>query len=85
LVVPIPFNIPPDLPTELLRAAGGDPPVAPAIEVIEVPAADPYGVQGDAFATAVRAGTPVPIPPDDAIGNLTVIEQILSAGRGRDR
>ena len=85
LVVPIPFNIPPDRPTQLLLAAGGDPPVAPDIDIIEVPAADPYGVQGDAFSTAVRAGAPVPIPPDDAVGNLAVIEQILSAGRGRDR
>ncbi len=85
LVVPIPFNIPPDRPTQLLRAAGGDPPVAPDVEIIDVPAADPYGVQGDAFSAAVRGGTPVPIPPDDAVGNLAVIEQILSAGRGRDR
>ena len=85
LVVPIPFNIPPDRPTQLLIAAGGDPPVAPSIEVIEVPAADPYAVQGDAFSAAVRAGAPVPIPPEDAVGTLTVIAQILSAGRGRDR
>ena len=85
LVVPIPFNIPPDRPTQLLLAAGGDPPVAPDIDIIEVPAADPYGVQGDAFSAAVQAGTPVPIPPDDAVANLAVIEQILSAGRGRDR
>jgi predicted dehydrogenase len=85
LVVPIPFNIPPDRPTQLLRVAGGDPPVAPDVEVIEIPAADPYGVQADAFAAAVRAGTPVPIAPDDAVGNLTVIEQIVSAGRAPDR
>ncbi len=78
LVVEIPFNIPPDRATRLLRIAGGDPPVAPATEVIEVPAADPYGVQGDAFAAAVRDGTPVPIPPTDAIGTLTVIERILA-------
>jgi predicted dehydrogenase len=77
LVVPIPFNIPPDRPTQLLRAAGGDPPVAPDVEVIEVPTADPYGVQGDAFSAALRAGSPPPIPSDDAVGNLTVIEQIL--------
>ena len=56
LVVEIPFNIPPDRPTRILRVAGGDPPVAPHVEVIEVPAADPYGVQGDAFATAIRDG-----------------------------
>ena len=78
LVVEIPFNIPPDRPTRIIRAAGGDPPVAPGIEVIDVPAADPYSVQGDAFSAAVRDGTPVPIPPADAVGNLAVIERILA-------
>ena len=29
LLVEIPFNIPPDLPTRIVHAAGGDPPVAP--------------------------------------------------------
>jgi predicted dehydrogenase len=78
LVVEIPFNIPPNRPTRILRAAGGNPPVAPDIEIIDVPAADPYTVQGDAFSAAVRDGTPVPIPPTDAVGNLVVIERILA-------
>ena len=77
LLVPIPFNIPPDRPTEIIRAAGGDPPVAPGIEVITVPAADPYEVQADAFSAAVRGDAPVPIPPADAIGTLAVIARIL--------
>ena len=89
LVVEIPFNIPPDRPTRLLRVAGGNPPVEPDIEVIEIPVADPYAVQGDAFSAAVRDGTPVPIPPADAVANMAVIDQILttgfSAGRARDR
>jgi predicted dehydrogenase len=80
LVVPIPFNIPPDRPTQLVLASGGNPPVEPALETIEVAAADPYTVQGDAFASAVREGTPVPLPPEDAIGNMTVIERILAGG-----
>jgi predicted dehydrogenase len=78
LFVPIPFNIPPDRPTELILAAGGNPPVAPGLERIEVPKADPYGAQGDAFAAAVRDGSPVPIPPEDAIGNMAVIDRILA-------
>jgi predicted dehydrogenase len=52
--------------------------------VITVPAADAYAVQVDAFAAAVRDGAPVPIPPEDALGNLAVIERILrSSRRGR--
>ncbi len=78
LLVEIPFNIPPDLPTRIVHAAGGDPPVAPGIEVIEIPAADPYSVQCDAFSAAVRDGSNVPIPPEDAIANMAVIERILA-------
>jgi predicted dehydrogenase len=83
LLVEIPFNIPPDLPTRIIRAAGGNPPVAPDIEVITIPAADPYAVQADAFAAAVRDGAPVPIPPEDAIGTLTVIDRIRASARRR--
>jgi predicted dehydrogenase len=81
LLVEIPFNIPPDRPTRIVRAAGGDPPVAPGLEVITVAAADPYAVQADAYAAAIRDGAPVPIPPEDAIGNLAVIERILHSAR----
>jgi predicted dehydrogenase len=77
LLVEIPFNIPPDRPTRIVRAAGGDPPVAPGLEVITIPAADAYAVQADAFAAAIRDGAPVPIPPEDAIANLAVIERLL--------
>ena len=42
-----------------------------------MPTADPYEVQVDTFSAAVREGTPVPIPPEDAIGNMTVIDKIL--------
>jgi hypothetical protein len=45
--------------------------------VIEVPTADQYGVQGDAFSVAVRNGGPVPTPPGNGVGNLAVIEQLL--------
>jgi predicted dehydrogenase len=82
LLVEIPFNIPPDRPTRIIRAAGGDPPVAPGIEVITVPPADPYETQADAFSAAIRDDSPVPIPPEDAIGNLVVIERILRGSPG---
>jgi predicted dehydrogenase len=81
LVVEIPFNIPPDRPSRVLRAAGGAPPVAPDIEVVEVAAADPYGVQGEVFSVAVREGAPVPLPPQDAVRNMEVIERIRAVWR----
>ncbi len=78
LEVEIPFNIPPDRPTRVVLTAGGDPPVAPQQTVFELPAADQYAAMADAFATAVRAGSSAPVAPEDAIGNMRVIEQILA-------
>lgn len=82
LVVEIPYNIPPDRSTRILHYAGGEPPVEPGLEIHEVPAANQYGIQADAFARAVRDDTPVPTPVEDAVGNLTVIEQIFADGAG---
>jgi predicted dehydrogenase len=75
----IPFNIPPHLPTEVTIASGGDPPVAPAVEVLTFPPADPYGVEAGAFATAVLDGLPIPMPPEDAVANLRVIERLFAS------
>ena len=79
----IPFNIPPAQPTRIFVTAGGDPPVAPSTEVIEFAAADPYGVEADAFAAAILDGTPLPFGAADAVGNLRVIERIFAAGNDR--
>lgn len=81
LLVEIPFNSPPDRPTRLLYTSGGDPPVNPYTEVIEIPVADQYAVQGDLFSQAVLDGSEVPIPPEDAVANMRVIDQVrASAG-----
>jgi len=76
--IEIPFNIPPDRPTRVLLTAGGDPPVAPSTEVVEFPTADPYTVEVERFATAVLDGGPLPVPPEDAVSNLRVIEAIFA-------
>jgi predicted dehydrogenase len=79
LVIEIPFNIPPDVPTRLLQIAGGTPPVEPHIEVHEIPAADQYTIQADAFSRAIRHDGPVPTPPADAVANMAVLEQVFTA------
>jgi predicted dehydrogenase len=79
LVVEIPFNIPPDRPTRLLRISGGEPPTDPGVEVVEIPTADPYTVQADAFSLAIRLDEDVPIPTADAVANLEVIDAIFAA------
>jgi predicted dehydrogenase len=76
----IPFNIPPDRPAEITVTAGGDPPVSPASETLTFAAADQYTIQAERFANAVLDSRPLPIPPEDAIGNLRVIDAIFRAG-----
>jgi predicted dehydrogenase len=83
--VPIPFNIPPGRPTEVHLTAGGDPPVAPATEVLTFPPADAYTAEAEGFAAAVLDGGPLPTPPEDAVANVRVIERLLeAAGQARE-
>lgn len=82
IVVEIPYNIPPDRPTRVLEISGGEPPVNPGTEVHEIPTADPYAVQADDFSTAIRTGDAVPVPPEDAVANMEVIERIFAAASG---
>jgi predicted dehydrogenase len=79
LVVEIPFNIPPDRATRLVYVSGGDPPVDPNTDVVTIPPADQYGVQGDLFSGAILEDGTVPIPPPDAVGNMRVIEAVLAS------
>ncbi len=75
----IPFNIPPDRPTQVFLTAGGDPPLAPDTQVLTFETADPYTVQAQRFAEAVLDDGPTPVPPEDALANLRVIERIFQA------
>jgi len=78
----IPFNIPPDRPTEVFVTAGGDPPVAPQTEVLTFETADPYTVEAERFAEAVLDNRPTPVEPEDAVANLRVIERMLAVATG---
>lgn len=78
IVIPIPFNIPLDRPTTITHFAGGNPPEEPGTRVIEFETRDQYAIEIEQFSAAVRAGGPVPIPPEDAYGTLDVITTILA-------
>jgi predicted dehydrogenase len=78
--IEIPFNIPPDIPTRVTLTAGGDPPVDPETEVLTFAPKDPYTAQAEAFAAAILAGAPVPLPPEDAVANMRVIDAIAAQG-----
>ncbi len=75
----IPFNIPPDRPTEVFVTSGGDPPVAPDTQTLTFAVADPYAVEFERFADVVLDGAAPPVPADDPIGNLEVMERIFAA------
>ena len=47
----------------------------------EFPVCDQYTLQGDAFARAVLENTQVPVPLEDSIGNMAVIEAIFRSGK----
>jgi predicted dehydrogenase len=80
--IEIPFNAPKDRPTRLFIDESGDI-FGGGIVTEEFPAADQYTLQGDAFSKAVLEGGEVPVPLEDAIANMQVIEAIFrSAGGG---
>lgn len=81
--IEIPFNAPPDRPTRLFIDDGGEL-FGAGITTETFPVCDQYTRQGDAFSKAVLEGTEVPVPVEDAIGNMAVIEAIFkSANSGR--
>jgi len=63
----IPFNAVPD---EVSRIHIDD-------VVEEFPPCDQYTLQGDAFSRAILDGTPPPVPLEDALANMKVIEDLV--------
>jgi predicted dehydrogenase len=73
--IEVPWNAPNDRPCRIFigdQMAG-----APQIE--EFPTVDQYTIQGDEFSRAIRGEREVPVPLEDAIGNMAVIEAIFKA------
>ena len=74
--IEIPFNAPKDRPTRLFIDETGDI-FGGGIVTEEFPIADQYTMQGDAFSKAILEGGEVPVPLEDAIANMAVIEAIF--------
>jgi predicted dehydrogenase len=74
----IPFNIPPDRPAQVFVTQGGEPPVNPATETLTFETADPYTVEAERFAAAILDDLPTPVPPEDGVANLRVIERLFA-------
>ena len=71
--IKIPFNAPNDRPCEIFVDDGRDV-FGGGITKELIPACDQYTIQGDAFSRAIRDGSEVPVPLEDAIANMAVIE-----------
>lgn len=77
--VEVPVNTPPDRAVRIL--------IDPAKSVFEdgsrieeIPICDQYTIQGDRFSRAILDNTEVPVPLEDALGNMKVIESIFRSG-----
>jgi predicted dehydrogenase len=73
----IPFNIPPDRPTEVFLTIS-DAPGRPRTERLLIDTVDPYTVEAETFAAMVLDGQASPFPARDAVANLVVIEQVFA-------
>ncbi|HEY1987137.1 MAG TPA: Gfo/Idh/MocA family oxidoreductase [Terracidiphilus sp.] len=76
--IEIPFNAPKDRPTRLFIDETGDI-FGGGIVTEEFASADQYTMQGDAFSKAVLEGGEVPVPLEDAIANMAVIEAVFKS------
>jgi predicted dehydrogenase len=73
LELELPFNAPPDRPTEIVLDPGTDL-LGAGIERIEIDVCDQYTIQGDLFSLAIRRNATAPYPLEDSLNNMRVIE-----------
>ncbi len=76
LAIEIPFNAPNDRPTNI-TIADGMAMYGGKVALEEIPVCDQYTIQGDAFSQAIREDDEVPVPLEDALANMKVIDAIF--------
>ena len=76
----IPYNIPPDHPSKIFTDDGSKL-ADESARVEEFPTLDQYALQADAFSKAIEENTEVPVPLEDALANMRVIEAVLRSGK----
>jgi len=77
--IEIPFNAPPDRETRIFLDDGKDV-FGSGVLAETFPVCDQYTIQGDAFSRAVRGKGEVPMPVEESIKNMAVIEAVFRAG-----
>lgn len=78
--IEIPFNAPPDKPCRIFIDDGSDL-YGGGIQTKVFEICDQYTIQGDLFSRAIRNGTEVATPLEDAVKNMAVIEAIVRSGK----
>jgi predicted dehydrogenase len=76
----VPFTPPSDLPAQILIDDGRDF-AGGGILTESVPPCNQYTLQAETFSRAVREGSSVPVPVEDAIRNMAVIEAIARSAQ----
>ena len=75
--IEIPFNAPSDRSCKVWYGDGN------RIEEVILEGCDQYTIQGDLFSRAVMEDKDVPVPLEDAVANMQVIETLVSSARSR--
>jgi predicted dehydrogenase len=74
----VPYNARPGGMSRI-RIDDGRDPYGSGITTEEFAPCDQYTLQGDAFSRAIRAGTPPPVPLEDSVRNMAVIDAVFRA------
>lgn len=62
-----------------IRIDDGRDPYGGGLTIEEFAPSDQYTLQGDAFSRAIREGTPPPVPLEDSVKNMAVIDALFRA------
>jgi predicted dehydrogenase len=78
--VEIPVNAPPDRPCRVLFDDGRDA-LGTGIESRSFAVCDQYTLQADEISVAIREGKPAPVPLEDSVANMRVIDALFKSAQ----
>lgn len=78
----IPYNIPPDRSSRIFIDTGAEL-AGRSARIEEFPTADQYTIQGDEFSRAIQENWEVPVPLENALANMRVIEALFRSSETR--
>lgn len=80
--VEIPFNAPNQKPCRIFIDDGSDKSGA-GMKVEEIPTNDQYTIQGELFSRAIRGEIAQPMPMNESIANMKVLDAIFESEKTR--